>query len=718
VRSRLLERLDDVLEAGVGLVVSGPGYGKSTLIASWAESVRRVVDPAWLELRAEHEDPALLAEHLRLALRSLLPEARGGPTSIFSSLVHAAIDRTRPIVLVLDDVHALPAGATWRVLGELLDSRPTNLLVVLAGREEPPGPWARLRERRELVELGPHDLAFDRLESRRLLDLLLPTPLSAARVDELHERSGGWAAALCLASYALQRSDDSTEGPTAEQVARRYTREYVEAEVLADLEPDLLALLERVSIADTIDPDAIALLTNRPDAAEALADLARRNRLVETISDAPPVFRLHPVLRDGLRERLRLADPDAWRSLHVLASQWHEARGYADGAIALALAGDAQDRAVTLIRRACGSAIRDGYAATVSRWLDALPEASVSRDPALCLVRGRVRGLLGDVEGAAAALEEARQAIDDDRAPDPDLRIGLHQLEAGLDFWTGAITSARQRLERLLREYDDAPRGEIVKMLAIDRDALEVNLATMLVLDGDMAAALGLLARHTHGRPRRGLTRLGLLAYGLEALALALDGRDDEARRAIARGRRALELYEAQSTEPFALHLASAWLADGPSASRGLQDAAQIADRARLPVLRALVDLAVLRVALREQAPAFAAEAAHNARAAVAALPQPAFLSDLVEALTRELHDVEVGHGGRLLSAAELSVLRAISTGASRREAARALHLSHDTVKTHLRSAFRKLGVHRREDALARARALGLIEHDDGSEVT
>ncbi len=57
----------------------------------------------------------------------------------------------------------------------------------------------------------------------------------------------------------------------------------------------------------------------------------------------------------------------------------------------------------------------------------------------------------------------------------------------------------------------------------------------------------------------------------------------------------------------------------------------------------------------------------------------------------------------------ELDVLRCIAAGMSNPEIAARLHLSPNTVKTHVRNLYAKLGVERRSQALRRARELGLI---------
>jgi LuxR family maltose regulon positive regulatory protein len=61
------------------------------------------------------------------------------------------------------------------------------------------------------------------------------------------------------------------------------------------------------------------------------------------------------------------------------------------------------------------------------------------------------------------------------------------------------------------------------------------------------------------------------------------------------------------------------------------------------------------------------------------------------------------------LSERELAVLRLLGSDLSQREIGSQLYVSFNTVKTHTRSIFRKLGVSNRADAVARGRELGLL---------
>ena len=61
------------------------------------------------------------------------------------------------------------------------------------------------------------------------------------------------------------------------------------------------------------------------------------------------------------------------------------------------------------------------------------------------------------------------------------------------------------------------------------------------------------------------------------------------------------------------------------------------------------------------------------------------------------------------LSDSEIRVLRYLPTNLSGPEIAGELYVSHNTVRTHITHLYAKLGTHTRAEAVARARALGLL---------
>ena len=103
-----------------------------------------------------------------------------------------------------------------------------------------------------------------------------------------------------------------------------------------------------------------------------------------------------------------------------------------------------------------------------------------------------------------------------------------------------------------------------------------------------------------------------------------------------------------------------------------------------------------------------------RAQRAIAEFHDPGRLRALAAAVVHDLTTARANVGNRQLvedpSAAELAVLRCLATGLSRREIGARLYISLNTVKTHTRELYRKLGATSRQEALARAEALGLLD--------
>jgi LuxR family maltose regulon positive regulatory protein len=89
----------------------------------------------------------------------------------------------------------------------------------------------------------------------------------------------------------------------------------------------------------------------------------------------------------------------------------------------------------------------------------------------------------------------------------------------------------------------------------------------------------------------------------------------------------------------------------------------------------------------------------------------PTFAVDILERLRGTPADERARQRGRLepLTERERTMLRYLASALSNAEIANELYVSVNTVKTHQRAVYRKLGVAGRREAVRRARALGLL---------
>jgi LuxR family maltose regulon positive regulatory protein len=72
---------------------------------------------------------------------------------IAAVIVDALLAAPAGIALVLDDYHRIASAAVRDAVAIVLDYLPPHVLIAIAGRMPPPLPIARLRARRQLVEL-------------------------------------------------------------------------------------------------------------------------------------------------------------------------------------------------------------------------------------------------------------------------------------------------------------------------------------------------------------------------------------------------------------------------------------------------------------------------------------------------------------------------------------------------------------------------------------
>ncbi len=348
-RPRLQKRLDETFGKRLTMLVAGPGYGKTTLLASWCADVTC----AWYALGPEDVALDQVTRGIVGALAAVVPAALASLASAGSMHDAASreIDRansvagllcdelgealTHDVVLVLDDVHELAEGSGGaRLVQAICRQSPPLLHVVIASRAPPPFPIQRLRGRGEVLELTSADLAFTLDEVCELAFRTLGE-LDEAAAGRLHSATGGWPAAVRLAVEAARTA------PGPEAVLQRLAlpegplHAYLAEEVLAHETPAVRELLRRTCALDPVSAELCDVI-GAVGAAEALADLARCGLAAEA---GDGWFSVHALVREFVAGAWPLTDREA-DEVHAAAAAWFEAHGLHARALALLAAAD------------------------------------------------------------------------------------------------------------------------------------------------------------------------------------------------------------------------------------------------------------------------------------------------------------------------------------------------------------------------------------------
>jgi LuxR family transcriptional regulator, maltose regulon positive regulatory protein len=694
------------------------GYGKTTLVAQWRGSATEDRPFAWVSLDPDDNDPVSLWSHVVHALHRARPELcvqpmlealRAWPSDVGGSMLPILVSELNalpgPVVLVLDDYHRIKERSCHGQVEYLLCHLPPTVQLVLTTRADPPLPLARLRSTGDMVELRMSELRFTCAEAAALISRTAGIQLADHDLADLVGRTEGWPAGVYLAALSLR--GHPSPGNFVRQFSgnSRYVADLLVEEVLGRQPAHIRHFLARTSILGEFSAPLCDAVLDSADAAEIIGTLERENLFVVPVGEDRGWYRYHRLFAQLLRSQLARAEPGIIPALHRRASAWHRQEGSPQEAISHALAGGDAEGAVDLIAGLWVAYAGAGRAETIRTWLQALGEDVVAAHPVAAHCAAWVAALAGDRPSVARWLPVIEAA--DHPGPLPD---GMQSLRSSATLLRGVHgfegLGVMRQSARLAAELEKDPASP---WYALAR----VGLGFSLYLYGEPAAAAGALEEAVVCESplllirMMALSGLGLVAAGQGRLLWAeelvhaageLAGRDDLG----------------ETPQVAVAHMAAGALlaAQGKlyEARAELEHALRL--RRRVPGVSpwpTLETLLLLAEVLLELGDPGAADLLAEAQELLASLPDGA---DVQLARVRRLRQGLAGLSRAALleplTEREATVLRLLRGTLSLREIGQELHLSPNTVKTHTRVIYRKLGVSSRGQAVEQGRRAGI----------
>src|SRR5690349_6292247 len=356
-RSGLIERLARSDSRPIASVVAPAGYGKTTLLAQWAERDGRSF--AWVSVDEMDNDPKVLLSYVAEALDAVEPVGRrvfdalaspasSVPGSVVPRLCSAFSSMISPVVLVLDDVHLLHNSECRAALSVLADHVPSESRLVLAGRTEPPLRTARLRAEGRILEIGPSELSLTAAEAALLLRAA-EVVLDDDDVAELHRRTEGWPAGLYLAAQYLREGGSLPGAAASFGGDDQLVSEYVESEFLTRISSSQRAFLTRTAVLERMSGPLCEAVLDLPGCAAALADMARSNLLLVPLDRRGQWYRYHHLFRDMLLAEAERLESGLIPVLRRRAAAWCLRNNLPEEALEYSMAAGDVDTAARLV---------------------------------------------------------------------------------------------------------------------------------------------------------------------------------------------------------------------------------------------------------------------------------------------------------------------------------------------------------------------------------
>ena len=723
-RPDLLQFLKDVHGRKLTLVSAPAGYGKTTLLSQWYRAQEPGSRFAWITLDAQDNDVVRMWKHIVEAVRQVAPGTGFGEKVLESIgpagqnmvetavpiLVNEIADLGGRIVVVLDDYQVLTEQRCHELVDYFLEHIPENAHLCVASRSDPPLPLGRLRARGEMNEMRAEQLAFSMEEAASLLNEKMGLRVGPDDLRVLMQRTEGWPAGLYLAALSLQNKEDRHAFIESFGGKDRYVVDLLGEEVMAKLSEEEQEFLLRTSILKGLTGSLCDAVVGRKNSSRLLRELSRRNLFVAPLDEWDEWYRCHQLFSEFLLYELKSSRPELVPVLHQRASAWLEEEGYFDGAVRQAMAGEDYERVGLLVARHWYGYVLAGQMKTLQGWLEALPVVPTKHDGAILLVRAWFCTLSGRGEEAERLLMLAERLPNEGPLPD-----GTASVEAGLAiirgiFGFGGLKSTLEAARRAIAYEPEitSPRAPLIRF----------GLGSSLYLSGETSEARKQFEEALEimglGQP---LLRMVCLSF-LSIIA-ADEGHLEEADSLAREARASVERFGLLGV-PQASWAAIAF--GNVLAKRGELTAARseleagISARTELPRISpwpTLIGLlALARVHLARGDRGAARRLLDEARAILEPFGDDAgIFPALLERQVRGLRKTKQRDGSLNgeLTEREMAVLRLLDGKLTTRQMGDSLYVAPSTVRTQVKSIYRKLGVSSRGEAVEEARARGLL---------
>jgi LuxR family maltose regulon positive regulatory protein len=716
-KAEVIERLQ-VSSRPFTTVIAPAGYGKTTLLARWAEVDSRPF--AWVALDGRDDAGLMFLRYIAAALHRVEPlppevfAALAGPgASIWSTgvprLGNALARLRRSVVLVLDDLHTIQDVSSLDALAELVEYVPAGSQILVASREEPALPLARWRAEGRLQEVGLADLRLDEPEAAVLLEGT-GVELAPTEVSELTVRTEGWPAGLYLAALSLQAG---APGPARVETFAgddRFVSQYFRAELLSRLPAAQARFLLYTSVLERMCGGLCDALLETTRSGWTLQSLERLNRFVVPLDRRGEWYRYHHLFRQLLRTELERSEPGMVAELNRRAMVWCIANDLPEEAVAYGQAAGEISTVAALVDQLALPLYYDGRMAAGEEWLRWFDWADLVRFPSLAVFGAWACALTGRPAEAEWWLSLAEGATSDIPLPDGS---------ATIEPWVANLRAFMM------------PDGA-------ERSLVDANLALALFPPQSAWRPGALLARGIAQALLGDLDRARDDLTAAVDIGLALDATEDVSTAqaqlaflAMRRGawseagehaRQAQDMVEKSGLGHYVqsapAHVAVARVALQEGRQAEARSALAQAHRLRpmldhgMPWLSVQVGVGLTRVhlALGEIEPAHTVLT--EAEKVLERRPNLGSLVDETRALRERLTATSspAGAFAMSLTAAELRLLPFLATHLTFPEIASRLSVSRNTVKTEAASIYRKLGGRARSEVIEHAVTLGLLE--------
>jgi LuxR family maltose regulon positive regulatory protein len=506
VRPGLMEILNTKPTKELTIVVAPAGFGKTTLVSSWLETmpcpdngIRSDCLPStWLSIDKSDVDLYAFLRHFVAALHKIFPEAcpdtlkmmqaanKIAKESMQMILTNEIADLPEHFILVLDDYHRANSPDINELLSGWIRHWPSPLHLVIISRTQPPLPLAGLKSRDQLTEVRSRDLRFLPQEAAHYISMMTKKDPHEKNITALLDYFEGWVAGLKLLSLALNNAGADQTYKALLNKGETDITGYLADEVFSQMADKLHRSLMKISILESFTPSLCRSLLDSDEydstVKHFLSNLNSSELFITALDSEGKWYRFHQLMRDMLKQQLEEDfSKDQINILHLQAANWYAENNMAEKALEHALRSDNRELLAKVAQEIIFSALNNDDRQLLGSVMQKLTEEIISSSPQFLLFRAWQQLHKWDIQSTHTIVKQVETMLEREKGPSLDsarlygqlaafkglLAYTTNDNQSGIQFCTKALD--------LLPEQWNYIRGNAVFYLGLHMHACEGN---------------------------------------------------------------------------------------------------------------------------------------------------------------------------------------------------------------------------------------------------
>ena len=434
---------------GTTFVIAPAGYGKSSLVAQWAQG-KKVI---WMTV-AEADSLNEMSAMMIAATRNLIPgfgqwferEQPMRPTEVVRRWGNELLQHDEDFVFVLDNLRS-ENSSDVAIENRLIEQFPSNVHFVVIRREAIESIYATCASRGPVKVLTIEDLRFSDEEISNLVQNAEPKLDDRSR--EILSSAQGWPSATSLLLEHMQSKKFDLDISRLMSSDTEPLRELA-LFVVSNLDSKVIKTVETLSVVEVFDYELAEYLLGKDYSFDLITAISIKGEIFTPSRQRNQTLVFSPMIREVLLERMR-AKPEIKQALHQSLISYFEKRRDIPLAIEHAFqAGDAA-KIAELFPDAARMKQAQGLGGDLVRWS---AFAALNPDEGyLKSLTVKIVGLLVNLDFSAVKVESERLAAGAEKSPAKEFYLQyLAGIQAYINLSVGNFEDVDRDVHRAIYE--------------------------------------------------------------------------------------------------------------------------------------------------------------------------------------------------------------------------------------------------------------------------